>query len=489
MITESARVQPIVAPTTLTILLIAVVAAVGLLALGSIALAAAAVVGGVVTSVIWAKPALAVSLLMVLTFSVDYLTEELALLPHAAQWSIEAMIALIALRALVSAAHAPMIRTGIELPLLFLLVLCLISSTLHQVAPERVALGVRGLFRFVLLFIALVHLRLPEGQWRSMLRLFFALMALQVPIALYQWGMLGKTDDQVFGSVRSTGVLIVLIIITICLLTARFLRERARPMYLVMALPMFVLPIIGEAKAFFLLMPATLLVLLRNELLRRPMRTLAAGLLLAAAVVVSLGRFSSVAGNANLVTILRQPDQWAGLLEGPRKGGKWEADATDITLAASLGPRFSSLVDTVAAVQSRGLTVVAGFGIGSRTFTHAEVQEDAEKRLFAAPVALRLYELGYLGLALYWLMFLGVTVRLWRLRRSPSPFWRALHFAFPAIVFVYIVSDLYTDSLYDPLAFVLWFIAAMLVAAAQRHETLPAARHARPPIAATARAV
>ena len=49
--------------------------------------------------VCWCQPGLGVAVLMILVFFVDWLTEEAALLPHGFTWAIEALIAVMALRA------------------------------------------------------------------------------------------------------------------------------------------------------------------------------------------------------------------------------------------------------------------------------------------------------------------------------------------------------------------------------------------------------
>lgn len=399
-------------------------------------------------------------------FWIDYLANEAGFLPAGSALVVEALIALLVARALVERRGRGINRLGIEFPLVLLASAGMLSALLHGTESIRVVLGLRVLFRFILLAYAAVNLGFAPKTWRRTIQMFLLLMAVQIPVALYQWRVLGKTDDQVFGTVRSTGVLAILIVFVLCLILSRILRDRAGLGLIVTGLLLMALPVLGEAKAFYLFLPIGAAIVLRHELRARPRRVLLAGVLAGVPAIAGFIAFGMVSGNADLGSLLSGGGRLSALFEQPRVAGVWEHQPADVAVAASVEPRWRAIRESWLATTSSLSTALVGHGVGSRTMTDKDRLSVNEATIFIAPIATRLYELGFGGLLLYWGVFLALLNHLSLARETDSPYWQAVRHAFPAMTVVYLLSDFYTDSLYDPLACTYWTVAAMLVARA-----------------------
>ena len=414
-----------------------------------------------VARAVWARPGYGVGCLILLVFFVDWCTEELGLLPHEATWLIEVMVALLAVRAVAARGVTRLRGAGMELPLLLLGFGGVASALAHGQEIVSIGLGLRALLRFLIMFYVLINLDLTERQWRWGLVLVIGLVFLQAPIAAYQWGVLGKTDDQVFGSLRSTGMVAVLSVMVLCFMAGACLTRGTRAWYLLAAPLLMVVPILGEAKAFFFLLPPALLTVLVVPLVRHPIRVAGFAVLAVSLTIGALGLFAQVGGNADLRDVFINPRvTLEAAFAPPRQPLEFENNPLDVTLADSFGPRVRSIRDARAAIAGDSLTTFFGHGLGSRTFTYGEVVAQTSAILDTAPVATKLYELGYAGLLLFWFIMGSVLVSIRPLRASLSDFWRGLALGFPGVVVLYLVGDFYTDTLNDSLGFAFWFLAA-----------------------------
>lgn len=400
---------------------------------------------------VWARPKVGVILLMLAVFFVDWGVDELDLLPRYATLASEAILLVLGLRVLLGTiARGRLVGTGIDGVVILLVVLAVGSAVAHDVPAFRVALGLRVLFKFLLMFYVLVNLCLGERFYRWAIGLLVALVCVQTPITAWQFAALGLRDDKVSGSLRSTGVLTILIIFAICLLVALFVRHRPRPVYLLAAFALFFMPVIGEAKAFFFLLPPTLLFLFRRTLMASPIRAAGALAVMALPFFAAAALFGSIEGNEELLPAVLDPSRIF----------------TDQSLKASTSSRLDEIVQSHTEVSRSPETFLVGYGLGSRTFTFWDVEKFTSAVLYHAPLAGRIYELGYLGTALYVLMHYQLLQRAVRLRRVVADrFWRAVCFTFPGVVFAFLAGMTYTEVAEKPVAFAFWFLAAAVHAA------------------------
>ena len=81
----------------------------------------------------------------------------------------------------------------------------------------------------------------------------FGIIIIQVPIVFWQFFVLDLRTDLATGSIRDSGTGMILQLGMIFIYTKLFLLYRKSISYLIITMFMFLLPIIGESKAFFYL--------------------------------------------------------------------------------------------------------------------------------------------------------------------------------------------------------------------------------------------
>jgi hypothetical protein len=429
--------------------------------------------------------AVALILLIALAFSADWLAEDLALIPYAATYAIEALIALLAIRAMwVRWPHRPR-GTRVVVPAAILLVGGTASALLNAESLWSIALGARVLFRFVVLYYALLNLDLPERWWQRTVTLCLALVLLQIPIGLYQFWVLGRTDDEVFGSLRSTGSLVLVSAAALCVLAARYIWYKPSILYLV-AIPLFfLLPVFGEAKGFFFLIPVPMAILLALGWRADRIRTLVTAAIFSLSATVAVVFYGAVGGNADLLPmfsrasdlarfVFQLPERaHAGEGVGRRPPKAWDErvnNPPEVAIAASMWPRLEAIRHAFDSVTTRPTTAVLGFGIGSRTFTRDQVEHEGAEILYVSPMARRLYETGFAGIALYGALLTVTALSARPTLRSPDRLWQATAAALPSLVVLYGIAELYTETLLDAPALTFWVLAAAAVQNAYRKD-------------------
>lgn len=438
--------------------------------------------GLVVAVIAWARPAVGLQLIVVLAFSIDWLSDDLRLVPHQATWGIEALVALLAIRALWDRLPQLPRRGPTDVFAVALLAVGAGSALFHGESLWTIALGIRVLFRFVLLYYALLNLNLSEPAWRRLIQLCLVLVFLQIPLGSYQFWGLHKTDDQVFGSLRSSGAIVLVSAVALCTISILYIQCRASIWYLIGIPFLFVLPVIGEMKGFLFLVPLPLAVIVTLGLSVHRRRTAVVATMLLLSEGAAIALYGTVGGNANLLTIPRNMRQIFVLAARPPAAAVGDpparghvkmiprpppppSDSTvnnpaDAAIADSTWPRVEAIRHAVLMVAPQWNTALAGYGIGSHTLTHDEVVAAGSKILYVAPIGRRIYETGFLGVVLYWALLGATLTPVRRLSRLVDPYWRALALALPALVVLFIVGEAYTETLLDAPALMFWLFAA-----------------------------
>src|SRR5690349_19121714 len=126
-------------------------------------------------------------LLLIAHFSLDWFVLHFHL-PARILWGFEGIICILIVKAILKPNH----RTGegaVDRPFQFVLLLAVFSGLsvlVNFVDPVSVTLGIRKWFRYPLMFWALSRLSLPERFSKFAIRLFLALIFLQIPVCMYQ---------------------------------------------------------------------------------------------------------------------------------------------------------------------------------------------------------------------------------------------------------------------------------------------------------------
>ena len=384
--------------------------------------------------------------IIVLAFTGDYLVLEFGL-PTVLRRIPEVIIGFLLIHRLADS------RLPWRLPAAFSMlgVTVLVAAVAALLADQemlRTATGARNLLRYPLLALVVANLRLTSQMRTAVWNLLFVLLAIQVPWAVYQWGVLGREDDGVFGTLRSTGSLGVLMLVAVLAVCAQTVYMHRRLTWL-LVLPLAALPpMLGDGKAFFLLIPLALVTALLGTVRRRPLIAVA----VAAIGLVSMGymatQFQRVQGQDDIIAFI------AAKIADP---------LTDSGLAGDVSQtsRIDELIDASLTAFTR-----AGFGegLGSRTVFFREVEDEftATRTLLTTSMSVRLQELGAIGTALYLMALCTAGLSCWRLVRHARSPWDAFTAAVAAFVVVVTVPvHFYTNVDVPSVALMLWLPIGM----------------------------
>lgn len=304
-------------------------------------------------------------------------------------------------------------RFPIRLPATFAIlgvtaVAAAIVALMNDQDPFRTATGARNLLRYPLLGFVVANLRLTPHMRNAIWGLLATLVAVQVPWTLYQWGVLGREDDGVFGTLRSTGSLAVLLLIGVLAVCAQLVYLRRHPLWL-LALPLAAVPpLIGEGKAFFLLVPIALMTAFFGSVRHRP----GIAVLVTTAGILTMGYvatlFERVQGQDDIIAFA---------------AAKVRDPFTDTGLSAEISQagRINELIDGVALALTNG---GFGEGLGARAVFAEEVEDEftATRALLTTSMSVRMQELGVIGTGLYLLAMLAAIIGCGRrLRAAATP--------------------------------------------------------------------
>jgi hypothetical protein len=242
-------------------------------------LAAAAVV---VVVIGWQEPRLIlVGLLVAVTF-IYALTTEWQLLPDLAKFVKEALIALLFARALFTAiTERTFMRTPLDKWLLLFAALGLLSGLVNQTSPVVIAVALRGLFQYALVFYSIVWLRrrMTPRFMAALIGLAVALCLIQLPFGLFEFaydvrrGIPNLSADEFRGTMGRSGANLVglFVLPMLFLMLSRVLDSRLwKRSNLVIILALAVVPFLSFSRMAWLCAALGVVVLWWRRILLSP---------------------------------------------------------------------------------------------------------------------------------------------------------------------------------------------------------------------------
>ena len=289
-------------------------------------------------------------------------------------------------------------------------------------------------------------------------------MAIQPFVALYQYSILGHTDDLVYGTLSSTGIAAIMLIIFIIFLID-LINKTNIPNYILYSmifLSMSIIPILGEAKAFFYFLPIILFIRYGNNLLKVNFKNVLQFVFPFLLVVYLFQSFYKV----NLFEI--GEINTSVFLFSQGKGGI-EAFDNQATLAVSLSERFLSIV----ALYDSGFfgsdlkKFFFGEGIGSNVFVF-ESREGfylSTKEAFIKKFSLSnfIQNIGSIGFLIF--VFVLYEISRFSVKASKSmndKFFISVYKIIPAFSVLFIMAMFYTNPFTDVISFSYWFFVSSL---------------------------
>ncbi|MEP7359642.1 MAG: hypothetical protein ABI847_20485, partial [Anaerolineales bacterium] len=177
-----------------------------------------ALVGAVVIFIGWQEPRLTLMGLMVAVTFIYGLTTDLRVLPDQAKFVKEALIGLLFARALFTAiTQRTFVRTPLDKWLLLFVALGLLSGLVNQTSPLVIAVALRGLFQYALVFYSIVWLRrrFTPRFVAVLVGLAVALCLIQLPFGLFEFaydvrrGIPNLSADEFRGTLGGSGANLV----------------------------------------------------------------------------------------------------------------------------------------------------------------------------------------------------------------------------------------------------------------------------------------
>lgn len=183
-----------------------------------IPLVIAALVGALVAGVIWLRPRLGLVLLLVAVSVIYWFTTDVRILPDGAKFAKELLLVVLFSRALATACvERTFWHTPIDKWLFAFVILAVISGIANAVSPIVIALAMRGLFQYALVFYTLIWLRRhwTRSFFGTLMTVAIALALLQLPVGVWQFvsevrsGILTGAGDSFRGTLGESGANLV----------------------------------------------------------------------------------------------------------------------------------------------------------------------------------------------------------------------------------------------------------------------------------------
>ena len=417
----------------------------------------------------WALWALVISL-----FSLDWLAEQLQLLPQQITWLIDIFIIVLFAKGLYCYfMYSGKIKlTSIDLVIFATFSLLILSSLANWISPITVAISFRRSFKYMLIFYAIRLLPISSTFLKRFFMVIIILTVLQVPIAMIQFfgaktGLISMLSDQTIGDFiggtlggSTKGELALLTITIMTFFISRYLLE-GKFFYLLTAFFLIIPSIL--VKATFLFLPVVLSYLLLRNLSRFPRRVMFCMAFIGAVMIFKVLTFNFFA-ESKIHDFLHYDAVVAystGMYGSSDRLGRMEAIIT-----------ARDLVNRDDAYKR-----ILGFGPGSASqsyfASHAGIFEKSYRGIHSTQISSTLLELGNGGLFLLFLLYLVLFIT--SLRLSPKlqdDTWKAYNLTFQCAIILAILASGYTNVTIecDIMSFIFWLFPATLLKITPRHD-------------------
>ena len=430
------------------------------------------------------KPETGIWIILIFVFYINYLADEISLIPGTATWVIEISLITMMLMVLLQQVFdkKKIKKSPVDHLLLLFVAGGLIASFLNHNSLISTFLGCRNLLRMVLLYYCIIHLDLEEGFFKKVINFLFVTALIQGPVSLFQrliwtpelqmkqdstaqgFETVGGSDilDFASGTTGTSGITAIYVLGFMCILIAFMLRNKIRFTdifkFILLFLPIF----IGSSRASFLFLPVIIMFMLRRIIFTDLKKGI--GIVL----VFSIVYIASVKATTFLGYDME------GMLFSPQNEFK---DQSHFSGTGHPVGRFSNIMFAMHLMKSK-TDYIFGFGPNSVSVSAlgSEYSGNILKYLLNekmvrnatsfvnSQLAFMMFEWGFLGLGLYFLMI----VKIYLMNRKfylaiDDEYWKTISFGFSGIILLYGIASFYkrlwvvehTSSLF-------WVMAAII---------------------------
>jgi hypothetical protein len=401
----------------------------------------------------------------------------LASIPRFLAWLPEIVLAAMFFRVslFIISGRRPWVGAGraIDMSVVLLAGLGLLGALMNGTAPVTVVLGLRGWFKFIIMFYLLLNIDLDLRVLENAFNLIWLLVFVQPYLVFVQWL---KEDcrncfvDAYYGTLMSTATLGIVAGLAAAFAVALFV-ERGERKYLVLTVPMLFSLGLADAKGGFALVAigvaaALLLTSIRTRRRTAIRRAIIPALVIGLALYYAID-FGSRNLNVDISSILLNPQVLDYKIYDPDAHQALSRDV-DLQLGLQTAHNLATGGWLGSGPGSASISVFDAY-TGQQQLT---VTEQFDRPMFWVNSSRLLVESGFLGL-MAWAWLYGALFHAaqstYRVLRWPI--WRARAMALTGFVAVIVSAQFYQYVLDIP-TFVLWFTAALLLRAKREHANI-----------------
>jgi len=418
-------------------------------------------IGGVIGVFIFKNLEAGLVLMFISLFLLDWMSKALGIIPRHITWLPEIILIILFFKLLfLIATEKKSSNAIINTPVLFLIILGITSAFINSSELMVIFAGFRNYFKFILFFYVIAFLNFDDVFLRKIVKFLIVIAFIQIPVTILQRFLYigSASGDPIGGTLgaNTSGTLTLFLLSIISILVAFFINKLIGGRTLLTYMILLFIPMaINETKITFFLFPVLILFLLRKNLLKRQSLKSIFALVLFSGVIFISSYFSY----NYLYRRLKIFDY------------NYTADyvSREYTKSGSLN-RIPQVEFAHRNITKDIYTAFLGVGPGnaSDSFFEKGVGYYYKKypilKIDSVFLGRFIWEYGYLGLAI----FLYILFRLFGLaekiyNNSPDPFYKSLALGFEGMMFILVVSAVYSNSfIIDSIGYVFWFMAGYL---------------------------
>jgi hypothetical protein len=410
---------------------------------------------------------LAIAIILFISFFGNWL-EGLGLIPPQINWLVEVLIFLLFLKAFSTKIFRKekLNLTGMSIVFLFLII-CFFSYLINSVSYFHTLFFLRLVFRYYLLFLAVINLDFDEKSMKLLNKILIFLFFIQIPTAVIKWLIFGQGETAIGTyDIHGGGLSTVIPLIAVNFLLAYYFFYKASKSYILAAICFVAFGLIGGKRAILLFVPIVVIFLgwFMRDRTKNFLRYILIGCLL-----ILLTGYASI----KLIPSLN-PQKTRGGEVDFNYLASYFADYSMRTHRGSSAGRIATSINVFRILKNTGLeNILVGLGPGSYIETRfrglrTTLKERGELPIMYGTTGLSWLALqaGYLGVLIYFLLFvLILTAASQYYKSEPKGYWKSFGLGMVGFSFIMLWISIAYWAVYtgDLIPMVYFLLAAFLV--------------------------
>lgn len=430
-------------------------------------------------------------------FFLDFLSEDLGILPRQTTWFPELLSGFVLVAVIAHAAVKKSIAIHPKYVLLLVIFLMhlLAGIILNSVEPGTVFAGIRYYFKYAPFFLLPAVYSYSDREIRGQLKFLLALALIQFPVVIYQYFIFDdplhtiQDPDLVSGTLQVGSILSIYLVSAISILLGFYIKQKIRPLhFFVLILLLFIPTTINETKGTLILLPISMIVII---LTARVLRENAKQLLPILAILpILFGAFLLVYNtyfaqgatrDRGLVAFFTDPERGikhylysgdAETLDSAsilRRGKTVVGERTDRDVGEGRIRRIDAAILPFRVLSTQPSKLLLGLGIGNVSESaigrfSGEYQDIQAMNATQIELAIMVWEIGIIGLLIFLLFFYFIYKDAKNLSRK-NTLAGIVATGWTGIVVILVLSMPYKNIMaFNVIGFLFWYFSGYVVA-------------------------